>query len=625
MSGSRMLPSNPSLEFERKAAKALLKQLRAGNADAIARATALNDDIATAKPESIKLADAQRIIAREYGFLSWPRLVRYFGEMEQQLASREQRGGWRRGIEPAQHLERRVKQWIAEHAAKREFTGRAFAAYVPRLYGLKLEDVFESTVTEDEARLAIARHSGFSNWTRLLEASAEQASWQHNDPWYVDEFREAFDAIRKGDVAALEQVVENNPGMLASETAFGVGVQRLLEAVLSLRDRSTPENEAALVEWLVERGGDLHSLLNPQLLGVNMMRPDRVTHLIALGANPNWVAPNGLSVLEHAILRWWNGDAVDVLAARANRRDAAWIAAGLGDVVGLSRWFDSNGKLRPEARRNRPNFPAASPGMAMPMIPEPSYEELLFELLIVAAMNGRASTIEYLAKRGANVNARLWEVPLLVVAVGNGWANAVEALLRCGADPDLRGWRPRTSAREMAREMLGDPYRSSRRIAELFGIDPDAVLAEERAKPAPEPQFSSRVQEALLLAGDDAHRRGDSLVTVEHLFFGLIRSRSGAQPTLKNTSRMDVRRFAQEYRERLLPHDDRVDAPAIALDAEVEKALADARELTREKRREEISPERVLLALIREDEQPIARMLLGFGADLDSLRAGLAS
>lgn len=625
MSVSRMLPSNPSLEFERKAAKALLKQLRAGDADAIARASALHDDIASAPPASIKLADAQRIIAREYGFSSWPRLVRYFGEMEQQLVSREQRGGWRRGIDPADRLEERVKQWMAEHAAKREFTGRAFAAYVPRLYGLKLEEVFASTVTEDEARLAIARHAGFSSWTRLLEASVEQASWQINDPWHVDEFRDASDAILKGDVRALEHIVESNPGMLERESPWGVGVQRLLTSVLTLRDRSSPDNEAALVEWLVERGADLHSVLNPQLLGLNMMRPDRVAHLIALGANPNWVAPNGLSVLEHAILRWWSGEAVDVLASRANRRDSAWIAAGLGDVVGLARWFDSSGKLRAEARRDRPNFPAASPGMAMPMIPEPSDEELLFELLIVAAMNGRASTIEYLAKRGANVNSRLWEVPLLVAAVGNGWVNAVEELLRSGADPDLRGWRPSTSAREMAREMLGHPHASSRRIAELFGIDPDAVLAEEQAKPAPEPQFSSRMQDVLLLAGDDAHRRGESLVTVEHLFFGLMRARSGAQPALKHSSQIDIRRFAQEHRDRLLPHDDRVGAPAIALDAGVESVLVEAREVTREQRREEISAERVLYVLVRSDERPIAQMLIGFGADLDSLRAALCS
>jgi hypothetical protein len=620
-----MLPSNPSLEFERKAAKALLKQLRAGSVDAIARASALHDDIARAVPETIKLADAQRIIAREYGFASWPRLVRYFGEMEQQLVSRESRGGWRRGIDPADRLEERVKQWMAEHAAKREFPGRAFAAYVPRLYGLKLEEVFESTITEDEARLAIARHAGFSSWTRLLEASAEQASWQINDPWYVDEFREASEAIRRADIRALERIVANNPGMLERESPYGIGVQRLLNTVLTLRDQSSPDNEAALIDWLVARGADLTSELNARLLGMMHMRVDRVRWLIELGADPNWVAPNGLSVLEHAILRWWSGDAVDVLAARAKRRDAAWIAAGLGDVVGLARWFDSNGKLRAEARRDRPNFPAASPGMAMPMIPEPSDEELLFELLIVAAMNGRASTIEYLAKRGANVNSRLWEVPLLVVAVGNGWANSVEALLRCGADPELRGWRPSTSAREMAKEMLEHPDASSRRIAELFGLDPDAVLAEERAKPAPEPQFSSRMQDVLLLAGDDAHRRGEPLVTVEHLFFGLMRARSGAQPTLKHSSRVDIRRFVQEYRERLLPHDDRVNAPAIALDAEVEAALAEAREVARERRRQEITAEYVLYALVRVDERPIARMLLGFGADLDSLRSALAS
>jgi hypothetical protein len=32
----------------------------------------------------IQLADAQLVIAREYGFTSWPKLVRYFGDVDRQ-------------------------------------------------------------------------------------------------------------------------------------------------------------------------------------------------------------------------------------------------------------------------------------------------------------------------------------------------------------------------------------------------------------------------------------------------------------------------------------------------------------------------------------------------------------
>ena len=81
---SRPLPARPSLEFERKQAKALLRQLRAGNPDALARARAQHPSLGN----DIKLADAQLVIAREYDFASWPRLVQYFGDVSREGTAR---------------------------------------------------------------------------------------------------------------------------------------------------------------------------------------------------------------------------------------------------------------------------------------------------------------------------------------------------------------------------------------------------------------------------------------------------------------------------------------------------------------------------------------------------------
>jgi hypothetical protein len=75
MSVPRPLPAAPSLEFERRDAKALLKALRAGEPSAVARARPWLDRL---EPTHAKLAHAQRVIAREYGFTSWPRLVCHF-------------------------------------------------------------------------------------------------------------------------------------------------------------------------------------------------------------------------------------------------------------------------------------------------------------------------------------------------------------------------------------------------------------------------------------------------------------------------------------------------------------------------------------------------------------------
>jgi hypothetical protein len=66
---TRNLPDDPNLEHLRNQAKTLLKQVRDGAPEAVALAAEFHP------VES--LADAQLVIARSYGFPSWPRIVRH--------------------------------------------------------------------------------------------------------------------------------------------------------------------------------------------------------------------------------------------------------------------------------------------------------------------------------------------------------------------------------------------------------------------------------------------------------------------------------------------------------------------------------------------------------------------
>src|SRR5260370_35821712 len=70
-------PDQPSLENLRKQAKGLLKAVRAGASDAVARVAAAHARGAAALGvrDALALADAQLVIAREYGLRSWPHLV----------------------------------------------------------------------------------------------------------------------------------------------------------------------------------------------------------------------------------------------------------------------------------------------------------------------------------------------------------------------------------------------------------------------------------------------------------------------------------------------------------------------------------------------------------------------
>ena len=66
---AQQISAHADLEHYRKAAKALLKALRAGEPDAAARARAMLGALA---PRPVKLSDAQLVIAREHGRPSWP-------------------------------------------------------------------------------------------------------------------------------------------------------------------------------------------------------------------------------------------------------------------------------------------------------------------------------------------------------------------------------------------------------------------------------------------------------------------------------------------------------------------------------------------------------------------------
>ena len=76
MPAVRQLPTNPSLEHLKKEAKALLKALRADDPDALARMDRHPRSGDTRKGE-MQLADAQHVLALEYGFGTWRAMTEY--------------------------------------------------------------------------------------------------------------------------------------------------------------------------------------------------------------------------------------------------------------------------------------------------------------------------------------------------------------------------------------------------------------------------------------------------------------------------------------------------------------------------------------------------------------------
>src|SRR5262245_39025763 len=68
---ARTLPLRPSLAQLKKQAKELLHSYRAGEEGAVAEVARFEQN---PNPAAFVLADAQRVLARAYGFSSWPAL-----------------------------------------------------------------------------------------------------------------------------------------------------------------------------------------------------------------------------------------------------------------------------------------------------------------------------------------------------------------------------------------------------------------------------------------------------------------------------------------------------------------------------------------------------------------------
>jgi ankyrin repeat protein len=84
------MPDRPHLDSFRRQARALQREVRAGAPDAVARVARHHPGAAREDASGFQLSAAQLIIAREYGFASWPRLARYLQTVAEH--------GWETGL-----------------------------------------------------------------------------------------------------------------------------------------------------------------------------------------------------------------------------------------------------------------------------------------------------------------------------------------------------------------------------------------------------------------------------------------------------------------------------------------------------------------------------------------------
>ncbi|MBC7843493.1 MAG: hypothetical protein H7099_14320 [Gemmatimonadaceae bacterium] len=619
MSVSRPLPDLPNLEFERKEAKELLRRLRNADDDALSRAHRSHAALATIAPADFRLADAQLTIAREYGFASWPRLVRYFGTAARQRFRRHSNPG---SPEGAAYYATKL---LTSHAKRQVRAGRTLAEYVPRLFGMTLDEVFAETVTEEEARHAFARDAGFPTWAALVEKSAEAKAddeMQWGDAWKVDVSQMVYGVMRSADLALLQRVVADHPELLRTKDHLRARNAGLVNSALGCESLIGHRAMQPILQWLASQGFDIQQYRNEQLCGSSFRTVSDVQSMLDRGADANWSAPNGISVLEHALIRYGNGACVDLIVSRTTPPKALWIAAGLGDVKTVAGFLDRHGKPTAAARTHRPDFTAVGP-LSWPSRTDATDDEVLFEAFFVAACNGRTEVLDYLVSRGFDVNSLAWDIPIVAYVAERRLLDVLAFLIRHGADVDLpggHGYSARTIVTEMMQRMPWDA--DARGAAELCGIDVEALLAERRARPTPSLETSPELLTVLTLASDDARRLGLHVVGVENLVFGLMRVGGSPMYWIARNSGVDFQAFRDAVYDRVRLGQEYREGASLELDVDARSAV-DAAVAFAAERHDETAHGMHLLAVMNRSGGALAHLLTRFGGSTTQLQETL--
>ena len=613
----RPLPSAPSLEYERKEAKALMRRIRAGDTDALHRVQATHPVALRDRwPNELRLADVQHVIAREYGFTSWPRLVEYFEEMERH------RNGLRYNSSdgPRDHFEGSVRLVMGRHQRGDPIIARELAHFVPRFYGRSTPEILATPITEDEARLVVAREKRRVSWEELVERANASRAMQDRDIWEGagTPIARARLAIRTHDVDAVAAIVDEHPELLTPSVIDRESRRTLASMAVSYECEARTTEARRVTDFLASRGVDVQRELNERLLGFpnDRAHPERVRWYLERGADPNWTPPNGITVLEHALVMFMSADCVDLIAERVRPRPALWIAAGLGDVSGVRSFIAGKGTLTPAGRLNRPDPMAIGWFAGLPPNLEADDLEIMWEAFLIAGLNDRWAAMDVLLEAGLPVDHAPMGWPLLMVAIGTlQRVPLIEYLIKRGASLD-REWPPHGSARALARQLFeGYPQNEDfRRVVEICDAEtPEEILAELDATRQSPPPLESWTLRAMQLAADDAARQGQSVVTTENMLIGLLRLMGGVFAEFLMATDTDMPRLREMIGARLLPDDDPLVGRELPADPGAEAALRVAAAEADARRRESVSPLYLIKGILSQEHEPGARLLAAVG------------
>ena len=385
---ARALPPHPSLDHLKRQAKELVRAFRAGDADAVATVAAHYHG---ADPASFALHEGQLVLARAYGFDSWPALRAFVDEVN----------GAARMIKPFELQAgegRDVWDTIVAASLGDVATLRRLLATDPRLA--------RATYWYLPTAHFAARAGHVEAVRLLLDAGADPESNGLHDRTLIEMARErGHDAIAEMLEQARDRrgrVVRGDDHPIHKASALGQ-----IDAVRAMIDA-----DATLVH-LGSRCG-----LAPLHCAALGRRPDVLALLLDRGANIHVRTPNDLESIDCAVWGEWgrpmNPEIVRFLVSRGATYDLT-IASALGDLAAVRQMLDRDPSRIRETRPNgrRPLSAAIERG-----------HDAIARLLLACGADPRWPEPD--APHGTSVHAasRLGNLPIL------------KLLLEHGADPN---------------------------------------------------------------------------------------------------------------------------------------------------------------------------------------------
>ena len=422
-----------NLEQQKKQARELLRGLRAGDHEALARLRNRHLRWAQVDDQAVRqdaaLHDAQFVIAREQGFASWTKLKAY--------------------LDTSPHV-RHTRifvadvDWITDRVhglvRTRESSGPAgleqIRAWHPGFNGWSDEEIRQAPFSEADARLVYAREHGFDRWGDLVERVNLLAS--ASNPEWTEPFLAAFRALERGDVATLSSLLRRQP-QLAKDR--GTNGNTLLNLAVSIGAKANRSVALSMVETLLAAGAEVNDGNDrgstPLHQAAYSNQSEIAAALIDRGAELDWEAHGSGGTPLIFALFWGHREVADVLGRYSVAPGNLRVAAGLGNHELLENCFRREGTLTSQAFAARGFY---RPHSGFPdWRPSADPQEVLDEALVWASKSGRTDVLGRLIRAGARLDADPYRGTPLIWAAALNRIETAEWLIHHGADVDFKG------------------------------------------------------------------------------------------------------------------------------------------------------------------------------------------